>query len=215
MLSARIDEVAATILEHSPRLADDGRSVALATYGLLAAGRTVELEQIAARAGIDASRAEALLGSWHGVFHDDARRIAGFWGLSARELGPHRLHIDGVELSAWCAWDTLFLPELLARPVDVRSRSPLDGDAIALRVGPERVEHATPPGLVVSMLPAHDSEDFIRTFCHQIHFFGSQAEGERWIAEREGVFLMPLPDAFELGRRINHARFGTALSSTG
>ena len=37
MLSARIDEVAATILEHSPRLADDGRSVALATYRLLVA----------------------------------------------------------------------------------------------------------------------------------------------------------------------------------
>ena len=84
-----------------------------------------------------------------------------------------------------------------------------------MRVGSERVEHATPAGLVVSMLPARESDDFIHTFCHQIHFFGSEAEGERWIAEREGVFLMPLADAFELGRLINHARFGTALTSAG
>jgi hypothetical protein len=48
------------------------------------------------------------------VFHDDAGHIVGFWGLSTTELGPHRLRgVDGVELSAWCAWDTLFLPELL------------------------------------------------------------------------------------------------------
>ena len=113
MLTERIDRVAATILEHSPRLLDEGRSVALATYRLLAAGCPVEVAQISARAGVDRSRVEALLGSWPGVFRDDAGRIVGFWRLSATELGPHRLRVDGVELSAWCAWDTLFLPELL------------------------------------------------------------------------------------------------------
>jgi alkylmercury lyase len=215
MLSERIDHVAATILDHSPPLEDDGRSVALATYRLLAAGLPVELERISARAGVDSSRAEALLDSWRGVFRDGAGRIVGFWGLSTAKLGPHRLHIDDVELSAWCAWDALFVPELLARPVDVRSHSPLGGDPVALRVGPERVEHASPPDLVVSMLPARESEDFIRTFCHQIHFFASKSEAQRWIAARDGVFLMPLADAFELARRVNHARFGSALTTAG
>ena len=175
MLSERIDQVAATILEHSPRLVGDGRCVALATYRLLAAGRPVEVEQISARAGVDGSEVEPLLGSWPGVFRDDAACVVGFWGLSTRELGPHRLYVDRVELSAWCAWDTLFLPEVLGRPADVRSRSPLGGDPVALRVGPERVEHPSPADLVVSMVPARESEDFIRTFCHQIHLFGSEA----------------------------------------
>jgi alkylmercury lyase len=215
VLSERIDQVAATILEHSPRLEGDGRCVALATYRLLAAGRPVEVAQISARTGMGGSRVEALLGSWPGVFRDDAGRIVGFWGLSIQDIGPHRMHLDGAQLSAWCAWDTLFMPELLARPVDVRSRSPLDDDPVALRVGPERVEHHSPSALVVSMLPARESEDSIRTFCHQIHFFASEAEGERWIAARDGVFLMPLADAFELGRRVNHARFGSALTSAG
>jgi hypothetical protein len=91
MMSEQIDEVAATILEHSPRLADDGRSVALATYRLLAAACPVEVGWISARAGVDGSRVEALLGAWPGVFRDDAGRIVGFWGLSAGEPSGVRL----------------------------------------------------------------------------------------------------------------------------
>jgi alkylmercury lyase len=213
MLSARIDEVVATILDHSPELDTDGRGVALATYRLLARGAPVGVEQIAAHAGLDAGRVESLLSSWRGVFRADQQRVIGFWGLTTTEFGPHRLNIDGVALSAWCAWDSLFLPELLARAADVRSRSPLHGEPIALRVTPERIEHASPPNLVVSMVPARASDDVIRTFCHQIHFFASPAEGRRWIAEREGAFLMPLAEAFELGTRVNHLRYGNALTS--
>jgi hypothetical protein len=50
------------------------------------------------------------------------------------------------------------------------------------------------------MVPAPESDDFIRTFCHQIHFFASSAEGECWIAGRKGAFLMPLFYAFSRRR---------------
>ena len=213
MLSSRVDEIAATILEHSPPLTDDGRLVALGTYRLLAKGAPVQVGWIAERARLDSSRVEALLDSWPGVFRDDAQQVVGYWGLSIAELGPHRLHVDGVCLSAWCAWDTLFLPMLLGQPADVESRSPLDREPISLRVLPDGIESPSPTNLVVSMLPARTSDDFIRTFCHQIHFFASAAEGERWTADREGVFLMPLADAFELAVQVNEARFGGALAA--
>jgi hypothetical protein len=48
VLSERIDQVAATMLEHSARLASDGRCVALATYRMLAAGRRRAVGQISA-----------------------------------------------------------------------------------------------------------------------------------------------------------------------
>jgi hypothetical protein len=114
MLSARVDETAATILEHTPPLTRRGRRVALATYRLLARRAPVEIGQIAERAGVNGSQTEALLGSWLGVFRDDSQRVVGYWGLSILEIGPHRLRVDGAWLSAWCAWDTLFLSELLA-----------------------------------------------------------------------------------------------------
>jgi len=213
VLSSRVDEIAATILEHSPPLTGDGRRVALATYRLLANGAPVQVGWIAERARLDSSRVEALLDSWPGVFRDDAQQVVGYWGLSIVELGQHRLHIDGVRLSAWCAWDTLFLPTLIGQPADVESRSPLDRKPVSLRVRPDGIESRSPTNLVVSMLPARNSDDFIRTFCHQIHFFASTAEGERWTAEREGVFLMPLADASELAVRVNEARFGDALAA--
>lgn len=212
MLSSGVDEIAKTIVEHSPPLTGDGRRVALATYRLLARGAPVEIERIAERTDLDDSLVAALLNSWPGVFRDNAKRVVGFWGLSTMEVGPHRLHVDGVRLSAWCAWDTLFLPALLGQPGDVRSRSPLDWEPISLRVAPNRIESASAENLVVSMVPAGDSDDLIRTFCQQIHFFASTAEGERWSAEREGVFLMPLADAFELATRVNQARYGRALT---
>jgi alkylmercury lyase len=212
MLSAPIEEIAASILEHMPPLTPDGARVALATYRLLASGAPVGVKAIAERTGRNAEQADGLLSSWPGVFRDDAQRVIGFWGLSITKLGPHRLHVDGKRLSAWCAWDTLFLPELLAQPADVESRSPLDGEPITLRVTPERVRDTSPANLVVSMVPARESDDLIRTFCHHIHFFGSAAEGERWITDREGAFLMPLHDAFELAMRVNRARYGSALT---
>lgn len=152
------------------------------------------------------------MASWPGVFHDDAGRIVGFWGLTVTELGPHRLRVGDVELWAWCAWDTLFLPKLLAQPAEVQSRSPTDREPISLHVGPERVERTSASDLLVSIVPARDADDFIRTFCHHIHFFASVGEGERWIAGHEGALLMPVADAFELGRQVNHVRYGGLAS---
>ena len=82
-----IDEIAPTILELSPALTRDGRRVALATYRLLADGAPVEVEQIAARSGLDSSRVQALLDSWPGVFRDQAERVVGLLGSHHRRAG--------------------------------------------------------------------------------------------------------------------------------
>jgi hypothetical protein len=90
------------------------------------------------------------------------------------KFGPHRLYLGDIELSAWCAWDTLFLPELLERTAEVHSHSPPDETPVRLRVSPRRVEQAR-DGLMVSMVPA--------------------------------------THAFELGRRVNRLRYGSALTA--
>jgi alkylmercury lyase len=202
-------DIAASIIEHTPPLDTSGRRVALATYRALASGEPAPVDRIAQDASVQVDEATQWLAGVPGVFRDDERRVVGFWGLSVERFGPHRLRVDGVELSAWCAWDTLFLPELLRRTADVHSRSPLDDASIVLRVSPQRVERA-PDGLLVSMVRSRESDDMVRTFCHHIHFFASPAEGERWIAERDGAVLISGEEAFELGREINRARYGAS-----
>jgi hypothetical protein len=53
----------------------------------------------------------------------------------------------------------------------------------------------------------------ITSFCHLVHFFSSPSEGDAWISEREGTFLLSVAEAHELGRQVNLKRFGALLTS--
>jgi alkylmercury lyase len=149
------------------------------------------------------------------VFRDDQQRVVGFNGLAVREIGAHRLHLDGRTLSAWCAWDTLFLPELLGvQSARVTSRSPASGAEIALTVTAAGATEVEPEDTVVSLL-VPDGEvdtDVLRRFCRFVHFFASSEDGDRWVSEHPRTFLVSLREAFSLGRLVNNARFGDALA---
>jgi alkylmercury lyase len=154
------------------------------------------------------------LARWPGVYRDEAGRVIGYAGLTVVEMGAHRLHVDGRDLSTWCAYDTLFLPELLGATVRVTSRCPVTDRRISLTVGPESVGELEPPDAVVSLLVPDRpfGDDVIRSFCHFVHFFASPEAAERWTAEHEGTFAIPVADAFKVGRMLNQARVGAALA---
>ena len=60
--------------------------------------------------------------------------------------------LDGSELYAWCALDTLFLPDLMGRSADVESTCPVTGQEIQLTVAPDHIESSNPDGIVVSII---------------------------------------------------------------
>jgi hypothetical protein len=92
-----------------------------------------------------------LLDSWPGVYREDGRMV-GFWGLALGQM-PHRLYVDGRELRAWCAWDTLFLPELIGKPARVESSCSTTGQRVSLEVMPgQGVRDVSPEGAVLSFL---------------------------------------------------------------
>jgi alkylmercury lyase len=128
-------------------------------------------------------------------------------------MGHHRIHLDGRELSTWCAWDTLFLPEPLGGTARVTSRCPVTGEEISLTVNRSGPTDVHPADAVVSFLVPETAfdENVIQSFCRFVHFFASPQAGERWIAEHPGTFLLSVADAFELGRRTNQRRLGAAL----
>lgn len=185
----------------------------LTLFRLLANGEPVGLGQLAGEVGMEAADVVAHLGRCHGVHTDDAGRVVAFQGLSVVEA-PHRLRVDSHTLYAWCAWDTLFLPELIGRPAEIESTCPVTGVSISLRVGPEEgPADVSPPGAVLSfVLPAaRRANDTIASFCNLIHYFASPQAAERWTAERPGTFVVSIEDAFEIGRRTNAAQWGDAI----
>jgi alkylmercury lyase len=186
--------------------------VQLALFRLLAKGEPVEPGRLAREVGLESSDVVARLGHWHGVHTDDEARVVAFQGLSIVEA-PHRLRVDGRVLYAWCAWDTLFVPELIDRPAGIESTCPVTGNVITLRVGPEGPAAVSPSEAVLSfLLPSSEfGEDTFASFCNFIHYFSSREVAEQWTREHPGTFVVSIEQGFDIGRRTNAAQLGEAL----
>lgn len=151
------------------------------------------------------------------VYPDDQGCVLGFGGLAAAPM-HHRFEVDGHHLSTWCAWDSLFIPEILGQRARVTSPDPETGQLVRLIVGPFRIEAAEPEGAVVSFLlpDAHDFDrcatNVMAKFCDFVFFFASRVSGEGWVAKHPGTFLYSLEEAFELARRLNARNLGRELA---
>ena len=194
---------------------------AVALYRELAKGRAVDVEQFARALDATPAAARALLEreAINRFIYPDAKgRVLGFGGLAAAPM-HHRLEVEGRALWTWCAWDSLFIPEILGRPARVTSPDPENRELVRLTVTPERIESVEPRDAVISFIRP-DAEalrksaaNIMASFCHYIFFFASRASGERWTAEHPGTFLWTLDDAFALAKRLNAANFGEALKA--
>lgn len=197
-----------------PKIDARDRGIAIRLYKRLAEGEPVTAEEIGADLELSKDHVERILDRWYGVVRDDERRVTGFWGLSLRET-KHRFKVDGQLLYTWCAWDALFIPELLGRCALVTSHCPVTGQNIRLTVTPWGIEQVEPSSVTMSLLiPEHDKvrENVVQHFCHFVNFFDSPESGSSWTAENPGTFLVSLNDAYILGKRKNADRFGSALT---
>ena len=210
-----IEALSEHLLRVFPVLDPTGQRLSLALYRELARGAPVSPSSLADRVEMPAEIVVRQLRSWPGVYYDGDQRVVGFWGLTIAPM-PHRMRVDGRELYAWCAWDTLFLPALLGTSVEVESSCRVTGAPVRLMVTPRGVESAEPAGLSVSFLSSEAeamNADVITSFCHYVHFFSSREAAKPWLQEHPETFLLSLADAYEFGSRMNRARYGTALDA--
>ena len=151
------------------------------------------------------------------TYADGEGRVLGFGGLAVAPM-HHRFEVDGRELSTWCAWDSLFIPEILGRSARVTSADPESGVLVRLTVAPERIESVAPDEAVISFVQP-DAEaigasaaDVMKKFCHFIFFFETRSSGERWVDQHPRAFLCSLDDALVLAKRLNANNFGLELA---
>ena len=147
-----VDLLAEKLTGATAELDANGQEIGLNLLRLLALGDPVSPASVAERVGVPESRIVAALDRWPGVFRDEQGRVIGYAGLTVVEMGQHRIHVDGRAVSTWCAYDTLFLPELLGQTVGVTSRCPVTQQEISLRVGAAGVRDLHPTETVVSFL---------------------------------------------------------------
>ncbi|MGH7253764.1 MAG: organomercurial lyase, partial [Nitrospiraceae bacterium] len=125
-----LQDMATSIISLFPeeflKLNVDEQRVSVQIYRLLAEGRPVSVKEIAAALDLPEDYVTTILKGWPGVFYDDEERIIGYWGLALPEM-THRFTIDGRTLYTWCAWDGLFIPELIKKTAHVESPCPVTG----------------------------------------------------------------------------------------
>jgi len=146
------------------------------------------------------------------VFYDDNHRIIGFWGIAIDEM-PHLLEVNEKTIYAWCAWDTLFIPELLDATAQITSHCASSGDAISLTISPTCIESQSDQIMVSFLVPDKNElvENITTSFCHYVFFFRTRTLAKRWMAEHPGTFLLSLDAAFTVGRKMNAARYNLTL----
>ncbi len=204
-----------------PSFATDEQSAAITLYRELAKGSPVSAEQFADALGVPTSRAHELLESdsiGSLVYPDEEGRVLGFGGLAATPMS-HKLDLGGRDLWTWCAWDSLFIPEILGEDAQVESRDPESGASIQLTVTPDGVRSREPETTVVSFVALDidlfnsSASNVMASFCHFVFFFESRESGERWTSNHEDTFLVTLDEAADLAKRLNARNWGAALTS--
>ena len=205
-----------------PTFAEDEKRAAVTLYRELAKGSPVSATQFAAALDVPVESAEDLLGrdSIRGlVYPDEEGNVLGFGGLAAAPM-PHKLHLDERTLWTWCAWDSLFIPEILGEQAQVESRDPHTGSTIRLTVTPEGVRSQEPETTVVSFVALNaelfnsSADNVMGSFCHFVFFFESRESGEAWATKHEGTFLLTLDEAADLAKRLNARNWGAALPNS-
>lgn len=213
--SPDLDKLAEIFVAAFPGLDADGQRLAMTLYRLLSEGRAVSCARLAQALNTPTATVSRTLGRWPAVFYDESGHIIGFLGLTIEQT-RHRLQVNEATVYAWCAWDTLFLPELLGATAAVTSTCAASGAPIRLTVSPTRIETAEPADTVVSFLVPEKEElrkNVTTSFCRFVYFFRSRKDGETWVDEHGGTFLLSLENAFVVGKKKNALRFGDALAT--
>ena len=217
------NRLAVDLLARLPVISAEEQRLGVEIYHQLAKGHPVTSSRLAQALQLSPRDTKELLkhpNLQSLTYRDKQGSIVGFGGLAVQEM-PHRLIVEGQTLFAWCAWDTLFIPGILGRTADVSSPTPDGGTRVRLRVAPSEVEEIEPRSAVMSfLLPTAqtfqaDALKAMASFCHFIFFFPNTDAAAVWTASRPDTSVVPVSDAFELGRRMIATRYGAALQRPG
>jgi alkylmercury lyase len=200
--------LATELVAAAPPLTEREQHLAICLYRLLAEGEPVETGLLADRAELAHHEVDRILADRPGIFRDQGDRVIGFLGLSIRPM-PHRLSVGGRALYAWCAFDTLFLPELLGANAEVESHCPTTGESITLTVIGTQVREVRPAETVLSYLHKDEplDENVIKTFCQYVHFFATADAAAEWTAKHDHTFTISLAEGSEIARLTNRGLY--------
>lgn len=179
---------------------------------LLARGRPVRLDEVAATVGRPVAEVERTPRAQPAVEWDPTGRVLGF-GLTLHPTA-HRVRVGDQLLYTWCATDTVLVSLALGRPVGVDSTCPASGRTVRFDVDPGGVTGLDPSDAVLSQELCRGPVADVRTdVCDHGHFFASAADATAWTAVHPGGEVISVAGAFARCRRAG-AQLGWSAPET-
>ncbi|MFC5607606.1 organomercurial lyase MerB [Variovorax soli] len=173
-------------------------SVFVALLRELVKGSPVSVRVLAEASGQSLDQVDAVLRQAPDIEYDPAGNIVGY-GITQRQT-PHVFEVEGRRLYTWCALDTLMFPALIGKSARVRSLCPETGMPVSLTAAPHELCAVEPLDAAVSL--AVPQTGIRQSFCCQVHFFASRADGDRWALRHPEVEVVSVEAAFLLGQEI-------------
>jgi len=206
------NQIASVFIEAIPGIGEADQRLARTLYQMLSRGKPVSFADLAKVLSCPTNELSETLNNWPGVFYSDNKDVIGFWGITVKPMG-HQMEIDGVTTYTWCAWDSLFIPELVGATARITSKCEQSGEEIKLSVSSDGASSETHNDIVVSFVIPTAEElrtNATASFCHFVYFFKDRQAGEAWLENHEDAFLLTLNEAFAAGKILNAARFNLA-----
>ena len=183
-------------------LADRWRAAGslLPGFGLLAQGRPLAIDQLAAETGVEVDRLRELLVSVRSQF-DEEGRLVDLFGMTLQRT-PHRLEIGSNVVFSCCALWAHVIPKLINRSIVVHSRDPVSNALVHLSVSPERLESVEPVHAMATMAVANARDiatDVCAAFCCQVKHFVSRENAELFVSGSSRRSVVTVGELHELG----------------
>lgn len=170
---------------------------------LLQLGEPVRPEKLAAATNLEARTAVKVARRFGAEFDEDGNIVG-----SGLTLVPtsHKYHVNGKDLFAWCAADTISFPALLNHSADIESPDPISGQIVRISVTPDGVEGLEPSSAVVTWSLKSDIDDIRGSFCNLVHFFASGETAAEYVSKHPGLVIVPVESVFEAANTLRETK---------
>lgn len=194
-------------------LSELDQHISLSIYQIIGKGLPASIEQLAESVHISTNDLKSKLLLWPGVSINRDEEVVRFWGISLENM-YHTLEFEDAKVYAWCAWDALFIPELVQKKAIIKSKCPITKEEIVLTIDSNGNITSKNEDVVVSFLLPEETamlSDVITNLSHFVYFFSSLKAGEEWTKDHKGTYLISLEEATTLSQLKNSLQFKDTL----
>jgi alkylmercury lyase len=193
-----------------PNLKKEERQISKFLYQKLALGRSVPIETIANELQKPIQDIQDHLKQMAYVEYSAASEISAYRGVTLNQT-KHNVFHNNSKIYTWCAFDTLFLADLLAKPVSISSNCPTCFKAIACKVTDHDLTNFKSTDIVMSFIIPNKvdiCEDLQNAFCCKVHFFCNEQCGSEWINLSSEIGFFDLADSLVIAQERNRQFLG-------